>query len=100
MPELLRASHIMPWREADNRQRLDPSNGFLPCANLDALFDKYLISFSDDGKLLISDRLAVEERRLLGLTEDKRIELVDEQKVYLKHHRANERKRSLGSPGR
>jgi hypothetical protein len=23
-PELLRASHIMPWREAGNRQRLDP----------------------------------------------------------------------------
>jgi predicted restriction endonuclease len=97
VPELLRASHIMPWREADNRQRLDPYNGILLCANLDALFDKYLISFSNDGKLLISDLVPAEERRLLRLNDDKSIPLVDEQRVYLKHHRSNfERRRSLG----
>jgi hypothetical protein len=50
-----------------------PYNGSLLYANLDALFDKYLISFSDDGKLLISDLLPVEERRRLGLSEDKSV---------------------------
>jgi hypothetical protein len=50
-----------------------PYNGSLLCANLDALFDKYLISFSDDGKLLIWDLLPVEERRRLGLSEDKSV---------------------------
>lgn len=86
--ELLRASHIMPWREADNGQRLDPNNGILLSANLDALFDKYLISFSEDGSLLISDLLSADERRRLDVTEGSKISLIDAQKRYLEHHRS------------
>lgn len=55
--QVLIASHVKPWRNSDNRQRLDPNNGLLLCANLDALFDAYLISFADDGSMLVSEEL-------------------------------------------
>ena len=64
--EVLRASHAKPWAEcADDAQRLDAFNGFLLVANLDALFDRFLISFNDTGHLLTSPRLS--PRDLLGL---------------------------------
>ncbi|KEH92842.1 hypothetical protein Z962_11330, partial [Clostridium botulinum C/D str. BKT12695] len=46
---MLKASHIKPWSDSNNTERLDFFNGFLLCANHDALFDKGLISFDDDG---------------------------------------------------
>ena len=56
--EALRASHAKPWAECtDDAERLDAFNGFLLVANLDALFDRFLISFDDAGHLLTSPRL-------------------------------------------
>ncbi|MFN2857939.1 HNH endonuclease, partial [Escherichia coli] len=53
--ETLRASHAKPWAECtDDTERLDAFNGFLLVANLDALFDRFLISFDGTGRLLIS----------------------------------------------
>ncbi|MGO7165362.1 HNH endonuclease, partial [Rhizobium johnstonii] len=49
LPAVLRASHIVPWREASNAERLDPENGLPLVATLDALFDVGLISFDDQG---------------------------------------------------
>lgn len=54
---LLIASHIIPWRESDNKQRLSGANGILLCSHLDKLFDQYLISFDNLGQLIISNRL-------------------------------------------
>lgn len=51
--ELLRASHILPW--AENKQnRLNPENGLCLSATYDAAFDKYLISFDDDYRMIVS----------------------------------------------
>jgi hypothetical protein len=36
---LLRASHIKPWAKSSNRDRLNPANGILLAAHIDALFD-------------------------------------------------------------
>lgn len=47
-PELLIASHIRPWRESDDIQRLDPCNGLLLAAHVDKAFDRYLLSFVED----------------------------------------------------
>ena len=64
----LRASHAKPWADCTtDAERLDVFNGFLLSANLDALFDKFLISFTDEGALLVSAELSVTERSLLGL---------------------------------
>jgi predicted restriction endonuclease len=43
LEDILRASHIKPWRDSNTDERLDPANGLLLTANLDALFDRYLI---------------------------------------------------------
>src|ERR1039458_5220747 len=47
-PELLRASHIVPWADCTDAQRLDVYNGLLLSALWDAAFDRGLISFTDD----------------------------------------------------
>ena len=64
----LRASHIKPWRLCEtNHERLDGYNGLLLTPTFDHLFDKGYISFSDDGAILIPDRLPNEVRCSLGL---------------------------------
>jgi len=45
LPEILIASHIKPWRDSDDEQRLDPANGLLLVAHADKLFDRHLLSF-------------------------------------------------------
>jgi hypothetical protein len=57
-PELLRASHIVPWAECgSDALRLDVHNGLLLSALWDAAFDAGLISFADDGTVLRSPNL-------------------------------------------
>lgn len=47
VPEMLIASHIKPWRDSSNSERLDPMNGLLLVAHADRLFDRYLMSFQE-----------------------------------------------------
>ncbi len=63
--EALRASHIKSWSTSSNTERLSTDNGLLLTATFDALFDKHLISFDDNGRMLIADVLSDEERQLL-----------------------------------
>lgn len=89
LPEVLRASHAKPWAEcASDAERLDVFNGFLLVANLDALFDRFLISFDDDGGLLISPTLTDEVRSCLELHPGVALRwLSDPHRVYLAWHR-------------
>jgi len=89
LPEVLRASHAKPWAEcASDAERLDVFNGFLLVANLDALFDRFLISFDDGGRLLISPTLKDEVRSQLGLHPGMALRwLSDAHRVYLARHR-------------
>jgi hypothetical protein len=64
---MLRASHCKPWRHSDNRERLDSNNGLVLTANLDALFDAGLVSFDDQGTMLLAGGLSSQEREALGL---------------------------------
>lgn len=85
---LLRASHIKPWVESNNRERLDPCNGLLLIPNYDLLFDKGLISFEDDGRILISSQLSGSAITALGInTGFNGSDLGDATKVYLAYHR-------------
>jgi len=85
----LRASHIKPWRDSTNRERLDPYNGLLLMLNLDIAFDKGYITFNDDGVIDISDRLAEEDREILNIHEGMEIQYeLDERHIaYLQYHR-------------
>lgn len=64
---LLIASHIHAWTLSDNDERLDPDNGLLLVAHIDKLFDRGLISFADDGQMLINRSLSQRDRELLAL---------------------------------
>jgi predicted restriction endonuclease len=57
-PALLIASHIVPW--AENKQsRLDPRNGISLNALHDKAFDRGLISFQSDLRMLCSTKLSI-----------------------------------------
>lgn len=56
IPECLVASHIVPWSQ-NERLRTDPSNGLCLSATFDKLFDKGLMSLTDELTVLISKRL-------------------------------------------
>lgn len=57
IPDLLVASHIVPWSE-DTANRLNPCNGLCLNALHDKAFDRGLIAFDDGLRLLLSPRLA------------------------------------------
>ncbi|MCW6038602.1 HNH endonuclease [Spirulina subsalsa FACHB-351] len=56
VPELLIASHILPWSQFPE-QRMNPHNGLCLARTQDAAFDRGLISFDENYGLLISSRL-------------------------------------------
>lgn len=85
--ELLRASHVKPWKPSNDGERLDPDNGLLLAAHLDALFDKGLISFDNKGRMLMSDRLGRAERNHFNLPKDLRNAPNPALCKYLKFHR-------------
>ncbi|MHC2148319.1 HNH endonuclease [Pseudomonas sp. 210_17 TE3656] len=87
-PNLLVASHIQAWALADNHARLDTDNGLLLATHIDRLFDCGLISFGENGQLLISDDLAAEEHKILGLDQYTSIPTLSEgNRRYLEKHR-------------
>lgn len=88
--EALRASHIKPWKNSNNRERLDPFNGLLLLGTLDALFDAGLISFSNSGTLLRSPILARAEYKQLGLYAGMKLKQVSpKHRPYLQWHRSH-----------
>lgn len=90
LPEVLRASHAKPWADcATDAERLDVYNGFLLSANLDALFDRLLITFNYEGELLASGIIPQHEVERLGLTKPLRLRwLAPGHAPYLDYHRA------------
>ena len=56
---LLIASHILPW-STHERERLNVRNGLCLSRLHDAAFDRHLISFDDNLRLLLSKRLRSE----------------------------------------
>ncbi len=56
IPELLVASHIVPW-SMDARNRLNPSNGICLSPLYDKMFDKGLIGIRDDYSIQLSYEL-------------------------------------------
>lgn len=55
----LHASHIKPWRDSTDEEKLDGHNGLLLSPHVDKLFDKGYISFEDNGKILYANHKEV-----------------------------------------
>jgi hypothetical protein len=87
-PALLRASHIVPWAECDDAQRLDVRNGLLLSALWDAAFDAGLVSFANDGTVLAIPELSAAARTALGIERVPRLpNLRDAHRANLAAHR-------------
>ena len=87
---MLIASHIKPWRDADNQERLDTYNGLLLLPNYDKLFDLGYISFTQMGKIMYSRLLDKFDREAIGLTSDLHLVKLENQHLkYLKYHNEN-----------
>ena len=87
--KLLIASHIKPWSSSDPYEKLDDDNGLLLCPNHDKLFDMGLISFEDDGTVVLSNMISSEDRTLMNVRDGDHIEVSDGNAFYLKYHREN-----------
>lgn len=93
-PRHLIASHIHPWREADDNDRLNRYNGLMLTPNADHLFDRGYISFDTDergnGQLLIAPRADNAAMKKMGLQTEAPVAVGsfnEEQQRFLAMHR-------------
>ena len=87
---LLRASHIKPWRDSTNKERLDPFNGLLLAPNLDAAFDAGFITFDKQGRIVLSRSMTGAIAYELHINAKMRLDakvLAAEHHCYLEYHR-------------
>ena len=82
------ASHIKPWKESNNEERLDGSNGLLLSPHIDKLFDKHLISFTSKGELICENIAAQKALKAWRIDQVKIMKpLSEKQESYMKQHR-------------
>ena len=84
---ILRASHIKAYAECTDNEKYDLNNGLLLSANIDALFDRHLITFDEKGSLLVSKTLTEKQQSFLGIANPIRLLLNDKQKRFMVIHR-------------
>ena len=84
---ILISSHIVPWSQSTDEERLDVNNGILLSPNFDSLFDKHLISFQDNGEILVSKKISNQNKINLNLKDEIRIPIDEKMIPYLKRHR-------------
>jgi predicted restriction endonuclease len=89
---LLVASHIVPWSKATKQEKGDPANGLLLSVLWDALFDRGIISFNDDGTAIL-DKLDSSQLAQLGI--DKTKADISTEKLIPRHHEYLKRHREL-----
>lgn len=86
---LLRASHIKPWKESTNKERLNPFNGLLLTPNYDVLFDKGYITFRNNGQVIISQKLSPFALKVFDVNEELKLRSIfPKNKEYLEFHRS------------
>ena len=88
---LLIASHIKPYSVSTEREKYDPKNGFLLSPLYDRLFDKGLITFTDDKRIMVSNWISPNNVRRMNLENMKyypKLPIDDKRTVYLEYHRS------------
>jgi hypothetical protein len=88
--DLLIASHIKPWVECNLSEVIDPYNGLLLSPSLDSAFDAGYITFSNEGKIDISQSLSDSNQKALGIDSSLKLRRVSPKHVpFLEYHRKN-----------
>jgi putative restriction endonuclease len=86
--EFLIASHIKPWKDSSNEERLDGYNGLLLSPHIDKLFDRGWISFTDDGYILCSNPVVIKVMGAWGIDKDMNVGVFSKRQChYLEYHR-------------
>ena len=90
---LLRASHIKAYAKCVKDKKIDISeaydidNGFLVTANVDALFDKYLITVDyENGNIIWSKTISQELKNNIGIKRQIEKKYYVSKKKYIKDH--------------
>ena len=81
------ASHIKPWRESNNEERLAGGNGLLLTPSIDYLFDRGFISFEDNGELITSPVADTRSLERMGVQPTNVGRFNTDQKFFLDYHR-------------
>lgn len=88
---LLIASHIKPWAKATSEEKLDSKNGFMFTPNIDKLFDRGYITFTNDKILKTSPWISKMTYSRLNIKPDTKYSNlpIEGREEYLKYHRNN-----------
>lgn len=87
---LLIASHIKPWAVATDREKLDVKNGFILSPLYDKLFDRGLMTFTKDRRIVLSNWISPKNKERLGVKTGQLVQLLplDEyRQAYMEFHR-------------
>lgn len=90
VPGLLRASHAKAWAECTtDADRLNVFNGFLLAAHLDALFDRHLMTFEENGEAVFAPVVDDALKSKLGLTGPVKLRWISPEHLpFLKWHQS------------
>ena len=86
---LLIASHIKPWAASDDKEKIDPYNGYILSPLYDKLFDKGYITFTENRHLILSDFISPYTWKLINVKNDsfyKQLPMDNKRIEYLKFH--------------
>lgn len=87
---LLIASHIKPWAVSSDDEKLDPKNGFMLSPLYDKLFDRGLMTFTEDRRIILSNWLSPKNKERLGVKDGQFIQMLpldDARQSYMQFHR-------------
>lgn len=86
---LLVACHIKPYAKCDEKEEFDPNNGIILTPTFHYMFDIGFISFTNDGKLMVSDFLSKLNQARLNIKNGKDCPINPQSSKYLEYHRTN-----------
>ncbi len=89
---LLIASHIKPWAVASDIEKLDPKNGFMLSPLYDKLFDRGLMTFTEDRRIVLSNWISPKNKERLGIKDGQFIQMLpldEARQSYMQFHRSS-----------
>lgn len=86
---LLIASHIKPWAASNDKEKVDPNNGYMLSPLFDKLFDRGFITFTVNKHVILSEFISPYTWKRIGLKNDtfiKTLPMNNKRVNYLKFH--------------
>lgn len=86
---LLIASHIKPWAASDDKEKVDPFNGYMLSPMFDKLFDQGFITFTEERHVIRSEYISPRTWKIINLKNDAFLKTLpmDEKRIeYLRFH--------------